>query len=173
MNERTKFIGAWVSKEEKEEITKLAKAQNISISGLIRQSVIRPMMTLPDVAQSVKLHIDSKFRNLKNELKIQLLAREPIRRTIIEEYDTPIKRLRPPPSPPIMLTPEQKRMTDVISQLKKIIQGEEEYSFIKVQEEDINNRPKTDNLSYIEFKEEAMKRKPLFEKQKQIILNKI
>ena len=162
MNERTKFIGAWVSKEEKEEIIKLAKAQNISVSNLIRQNVIRPMMTLPDVAKSVKVHIDSKFKNLENELKKQLFAREPIRRTIIEEY-MPYERLRPPQKV-IEITPERLEMVKVVKQIKKIMNGEEEFSLYKVQEEEIIDRPKTDHVSYVEFKQKAMKRPVLFQK---------
>ena len=161
MSERTKFIGAWVSKEEKEEIVKLAKAQNLSVSGLIRLNIIRPMMTLPDVAKSVKTHIDSKFKNLENELKKQLFTHEPIRRTIIEEY-TPIKQLRPPPKI-IEMTPQRLEMGKVVKQIKKIMNGEEEYSFYKVQDEELTNRPKTDHVSYVKFKQKVMKRPLLFQ----------
>ncbi len=164
MNDK-KFIGAWVSKEQKEEIVKLAKAQNISVSNLIRQNVIRPTMTLPDVAQSVKLHIDNKFTNLENEMKKQLFNREPMRRTIIEEY-MPIERLRPPPKV-IEMTPQQLEvkgeMVEVMKQMKKIMSGEEELILYEVQEEELTERPKADRLSYIEFKEAAMKREPLFQ----------
>jgi hypothetical protein len=161
MNDRTSFIGAWVSKEEKQEIVKIAKAQNTSVSGLIRQCIIRPTMTLPDVAKSVKIHIDNKFKNLENELKRQLFAREPIRRMIIEEYP-PYERLQPPKEV-IELTPRQKQKLKVIEEMKKIISGEKEYTFVKVQEEEIGKRPKTDNLAYIEFKEKVIKRKPLYQ----------
>lgn len=162
MNDRTKFIGAWVSKEEKQEIVRIAKARNTSVSGLIRQCVIRPMMTLPDVTQSVKTHIDSKFKKLENVLKNQLFAREPIRRTIIEEYGTPIERLRPPPQI-VDVTPQRLGMAKVMKQMKKVLSGEEEFALKEISEEEIGKRAKTDHDSYIEFKEKAMKRKLLFQ----------
>lgn len=166
MNERTKFIGAWVSKDEKDEIVKTAKAQNLSVSGLIRSCIIRPMMTLPDVAKSVKIHIDNKFHNLENELKKQLFNREPIRRTIIEEYAKPIERLRPPPRKIIEMTPQRPVGTkELMIQLKDVLTGKEEYKFEKVSEEELSRkREKTDHLSFIQFKEKAMKREPLFQK---------
>ena len=151
MNNRTSFIGAWVSKEEKKEIVELAKGMNISVSDLIRHRVIRPMMTMPEVVQNIKFHIDSKFKKLESEIKNQLFDREPIRRTYIEEYGSSIERLRPPPKP-INITPEQNRMIEVIQQLKRIIKGEEEYSLIEIPEEEITQRPKTDQIAYIEFK---------------------
>jgi len=123
MNDRKSFIGAWVSKQEKDEIVKLAKGMNVSVSDLIRHRVMLPMMTLPEAIQNLRLHIDSKFKKVGHKitelLKEQLFDRVPIRRTYIEEYGS-VDQL-PHPQQKTLTTPEQIQMRDVIIQLKNII----------------------------------------------------
>ena len=154
MNERTSFIGTWVSKQEKEEIIKLAKGMNISVSDLIRHRVIRPMMTLPEAIQNLKLHIDTKFKKFEftitNLTKEQLFAREPTRRTAtyIEEYEPVL----PLPQKTINISSTKSQMLKVLKELKEMIQGNE-FSLEEVPKEEIERkRAKTDQIAYLEFK---------------------
>ena len=100
---RNKFIGTWVSESEKREIERLAKGMGINVSELIRHRVLRPMMTLPEAIDNLKLYIDGRIKKLgetiksevKEALKEHLFTMEPIRRTKIEiEEIRPIKKER-------------------------------------------------------------------------------
>jgi len=154
MNDRTKFIGAWVSKQEKEEVVKLAKGTNMSVSDLIRHRVIRPMTTLPEAIQNIKLHIDGKFKKIENiiteQLKEELFYREPIRRTYIEEY-APIKKLHRPQKT-IEPSGHLLEMKKVLAEMEKLVKNGELILETVPEEEIERARPKTDQIAFIEWK---------------------
>jgi hypothetical protein len=154
MSEREDFIGAWVSEKEKREVAELAKGMNISVSDLIRHRVIRPMMTLPEAIQNLKLYIDSRLNkiehNITEVLKKQLFAREPIRRTYIEEYDKPITH--PKPSVIISSSSQLLRMKNVLAEMEKLVKNGELILETVPKEEVERKRAKTDPLAYLEFK---------------------
>ena len=173
MSKRDIFIGAWVYKEEKEIVSELAKGMNISVSDLIRHRVIRPMMTIPEAVQNLKLYIDSKFNNFTyNITKIikELSFNKPIKRTmIIEEYgDVPIERIKRPP-PKILdiidIPPEMaKSMKKVMKEMTKKVSSKEGFKFEIVPEEILKQpRPIPDPIAYLEWKIKVKGRKRLRE----------
>ncbi len=151
---RDSFIGTWVSKQEKEEVVNLAKGMNISVSDLIRHRVIRPMMTLPEAIQNLRLHIDSKIKKIEHKItesfKDQQFMR-PTRRTYIEEYE-PIEPIARPPPKLDITNAEQLQMREVLAEMKKLVRDGELILEIVPEEEIEKKRPKTDQVAFIEWK---------------------
>lgn len=101
MSERKNYIGTRVSEKEKEEIKELAKGINLTISDLIRHRVIRPIITLPEAIQNIKLYLDSKFK--KFEHKITELIKE-------QSFNKPIQHIS---SESIIPTPKTPKIAKI------------------------------------------------------------
>lgn len=163
MIKRKKFVGTWVSEQEKTEILELAKGMNISVSNLIRHRVIRPMMTLPEAISNLKIYIDIKINkfehNISEIIKNQLFNREPVRRMIIEEYssETILKEK------PLVATPSPEeyqafKMRKVLVEMQKKVQSGTKM-LEKIPEKEITKRPKTDPEAFIAWKIKSKNKK--------------
>lgn len=159
MSEREDFIGTWVSEQEKVEVLKLAKGLNMSVSDLIRHRVIRPMMTLPEAVQNIKLYIDGKFKrteyNITELIKEQLFSRKPIQQDT-KEYE-PIEITIHPIQKNIEPTEQIKKMTDVLKEMKKLVKNGELILETTPKEEVERERAKTDPIAYLEWKAKQKK----------------
>lgn len=158
MSKREDFIGAWVSEQEKREIIELAKGMDMSVSDLIRHRIIRPMMTLPEAIQNLKLYIDTKFNKINELVKKEIVGREPTQRIYTEIYE-PIERISQ--SEPIDLDlditglkPEKYKikMKKVLIEMEKLIKNGQTILEITPREEVERKRAKTDPVAYLEWK---------------------
>jgi hypothetical protein len=117
MADRNKFVGTWVSTSEKEEIKKVANKENLSISELIRQRVIKDNLDKSEVLYILMDYIGSKLDEIKELILYQ-------NEKIAEKTETPIERIRPPSklrSPEPLEKPElmpQNFMGTVLEELK-------------------------------------------------------
>ncbi len=185
MSKRESFISIRVSKEEKAEICEMAKGMgNITVSEFIRHRTIRPMMTIPEMLQNIKLYIDSKFNSLDynnlqlyidnkfnnltkkiiENIKEQAFSQKPLqkRMTIIEEY-APIKEIikHPPPKVINIKTLEKKTflMRKVLKEMKQ-----KEFILNEIPLEIIEReRPIPDPIAYLEWKIKVKGKKRLRE----------
>lgn len=112
MSERDKFIGAWVSNEEKGILEREALKHDIRISELIRRRAIRPALTNSELADMLMGFIGTKINEIKTLLKTQPLSRMTTTQKPITAKKKPIpKPIRAPSDSPRMV------MRDVLNEL--------------------------------------------------------
>ena len=171
MPKRESFIGAYVSDEEKAEIIEMAKGMgNISVSDLIRFRLIRPMITLPEAIQNMKMYMDIKFK--KFELKITELIKEQLgnHKIIKKEYEPiiPVIEIQYPLEEIIdtnaqTLPNTENRMKKVLEEMVILANSGEKYLTEPPSIEIERKRAKTDQTTYKEWKIEIKGRKRLRE----------
>jgi len=88
LTERDKFVGTWVSPSEKEEIKKVANKENLSISELIRQRVIKDHINNNEILYILMDYIGKKLDEMKDLLIEQ-------NEGMSENKENPIKPLPP------------------------------------------------------------------------------
>ncbi len=186
MSKREDFITIRVSKEEKEEIREMAKGMgNITVSEFVRHRTIRPMMTIPEMLQNIKLYVDSKFNSLNynnlqlyidnklnnltkkiiENIKEQDFFQKPLqkRMTIIEEY-APIKEIIKHPPPKVINI--DKKILEKTFIMRKVLKEMSKREFILNEvplEIFERERPIPDPIAYLEWKIEVKGRKRLRE----------
>ncbi|KKN15265.1 hypothetical protein LCGC14_0987840 [marine sediment metagenome] len=163
MSKREVFITIRVSKEEKAEVREMAKGMGgISVSDFVRSRIIRPIMTMPEAVQNLKLYIDSKFNNFTHKITEtikELSFSKPIKRTmIIEDYEPvmPIKQIKHPLSKTIditgLLADKEAQMDKVLKEMRKLIESGEKVLKTPPLIELERKRAKTDPLAFKEWK---------------------